>query len=104
MPQLRGEPHGIGSHDECGWGTAVPCIHRGFSYQRSPVTGGITEEPFILLRSTTEHENGQTIPLSREGRGPSGPGVGCGFRERTHPGAARHPSEEGIFMGETGCQ
>ena len=29
--RVAGEPHGIGRHDECACGTAVPCIHRGLS-------------------------------------------------------------------------
>jgi hypothetical protein len=55
-----------------------------------------------MLR-TTEHENGQTIPLSG-GAGAVRPWGGLWSRERTHPGAPRPlsllPSKEGIFMGE----
>jgi hypothetical protein len=55
----------------------------------------------MLLRSTTEHENGQMIPW--EGRRPSGLGrvVGLGnppCRSATAV-AARQPSREGIFVG-----
>ena len=34
---------------------------------------------------------------SREGRGPQGPGVGCGLGNQPTPALTRHPSREGIF-------
>jgi len=45
----------------------------------------------MLPRSTTDHENGRTIPLLG--------GTRVVDQERTHPGALRHPSREGIFRG-----
>ena len=38
----------------------------------------------MLLLSTTECENGERFP-SREGQGPSGPGVGCGIKNEPTP-------------------
>ena len=38
----------------------------------------------MLLRSTTEYKNGERFP-SREGQGPSGPGVGCGIKNEPTP-------------------
>jgi len=54
----------------------------------------------MLLWSTTEHENGQA-ESPWEGQGPRGPGVGRRVGNQTHPGAARHPSKEGIFGAES---
>src|SRR6185503_11030150 len=47
--------------------------------------------PSMLLRSTQSMKTVQVIP-SREGQGPSGPGVGCGIGNKPTPGAPRHPS------------
>jgi len=50
----------------------------------------------MLALSTTEHENGQTIPLSQEGKGPSGPGVDCGFRDGPTPALRATPPRIGF--------
>src|SRR5262245_42949783 len=56
----------------------------------------------MLLQSSTAHESAKGVP-SREGHAPSGAGVGCGYGNDTHPGAAVKasqaltPSEGGDF-------
>ncbi len=52
----------------------------------------------MLLRSTQSMKTVQAIP-SREGQGPSGPGVGCGIGNKPTPALRATPPMEGIFMG-----
>jgi len=53
-----------------------------------------------MQRGATTDERPNDSP-SREGQGPSGPGVGCGLGDEPTPALTCHPSLEGIFRRVT---